>query len=132
MHGRADMRAPALRGVRQRFRTSLPFCLHEPLYAAAGVVDRPGSCRTETPTARRVAPRHRHWWILPTPGDTVYECGLDKRSSLASVQQEFFASHLTGKKPAVVIYHTDGRIGRYKHRIKVACERAGVAFYSVP
>ena len=34
--------------------------------------------------------------------------------------------------PAVVIYNTDGKIGRYEHRIKVACERAGVAFYSVP
>ena len=42
------------------------------------------------------------------------------------------AAHLTGKTPAVVIYNTDGKIGRYEHRIKVACERAGVAFYSVP
>ena len=64
--------------------------------------------------------------------DTVYEGGLDKRSSLDSVQQALFAAHLTGKKPAVVIYNTDGKIGRYEHRIKVACERAGVAFYSVP
>ena len=36
------------------------------------------------------------------------------------------------KKTAVVIYNTDGKIGRYEHRIKVAGERAGVAFYSVP
>ena len=64
--------------------------------------------------------------------DTVYEGGLDKRSSLDSVQQALFAAHLTGKQPAVVIYNTDGKIGRYEHRIKVACERAGVAFYSVP
>ena len=64
--------------------------------------------------------------------DTVYEGGLDKRSSLDSVQQALFAAHLTGKTPAVVIYNTDGKIGRYEHRIKVACERAGVAFYSVP
>ena len=64
--------------------------------------------------------------------DTVYKGGLDKRSSLDSVQQALFAAHLTGKKPAVVIYNTDGKIGRYEHRIKVACERAGVAFYSVP
>ena len=64
--------------------------------------------------------------------DTVYEGGLDKRSSLDSVQQALFAASLTGKKPAVVIYNTDGKIGRYEHRIKVACERAGVAFYSVP
>ena len=64
--------------------------------------------------------------------DTVYEGGLDKRSSLDSVQQALFAAHVTGKTPAVVIYNTDGKIGRYEHRIKVACERAGVAFYSVP
>ena len=64
--------------------------------------------------------------------DTVYEGGLDKRSSLDSVQQALFAAHLTGKKPAVVIYNIDGKIGRYEHRIKVACERAGVALYSVP
>ena len=64
--------------------------------------------------------------------DTVYEGGLDKRSSLDSVQQALFAAHLTGKQPAVVIYNTDGKIGRYEHRIKVACERARVAFYSVP
>lgn len=62
----------------------------------------------------------------------VYEGGLDKRSSLDSVQQALFAAHVTGKTPAVVIYNTDGKIGRYEHRIKVACERAGVAFYSVP
>ena len=64
--------------------------------------------------------------------DTVYEGGLDKRSSLDSVQQALFAAHLTGKKPAVVIYNTDGKMGRYEHRIQVACERVGVAFYSVP
>lgn len=64
--------------------------------------------------------------------DTVYEGGLDKRSSLDSVQQALFAAHLTGKKPAVVIYNIDGRLGRYEHRIKVACEMAGVTFYSVP
>ena len=38
-----------------------------------------------------------------------------------------FAAHLTGKKPAVVIYNTDGKIGRYEHRSKVGCERAGGA-----
>ena len=39
----------------------------------------------------------------------VYEGGLDKRSSLDSVQQALFYSHVTGKRPAVVIYDTDGR-----------------------
>ncbi len=64
--------------------------------------------------------------------DTVYEGGKDTRSSLDGVQQALFAAHLTGKTPAVVIYNTDGKMGRYEHRIKVACEWAGVAFYSVP
>ena len=36
------------------------------------------------------------------------------------------------KKPAVVIYDTDGKIGRFEYRIKVARERAGVLFYRVP
>ena len=60
--------------------------------------------------------------------DTVYEGGLDKRSSLDSIQQALFFSHLTGKKPAVVIYDTDEKIGRFEHRIKTACELAGVEF----
>ena len=62
--------------------------------------------------------------------DTVYEGGLDKRSSLDSIQQTLFFSHLTGKQPAVVIYNTDGKFGRYEHRIKMAAEMAGVAFFS--
>ena len=60
--------------------------------------------------------------------DTVYEGGLDKRSSLDSVQQALFAAYLTGKNPAVVIYDTDGKVGRFEHRIQVACEMAGVKF----
>ena len=64
--------------------------------------------------------------------DTVYEGGLDKRSSLDSVQQALFAASLTGKHPAVVIYDTDGQIGPYEHRIRVACELAGVRFLTVP
>ena len=58
----------------------------------------------------------------------MYESGLDKRSSLDSVQQALFAAFLTGKEPAVVIYDTDGQIGRYEYRIQVACELAGVTF----
>lgn len=60
--------------------------------------------------------------------DTVYEGGLDKRSSLDSVQQALFSSRLTGKRPVVVIYDTDGKMGRYEYRIKAACEKAGVEF----
>ena len=77
----------------------------------------------------------RHDYTYPTgtssvrvdceTADTVYKGGLDRRSSLDSVQQALFFAHLTGKKPAVVIYNTDGKIGRYEHQIKVACERAG-------
>ena len=63
--------------------------------------------------------------------DTVYEGGLDKRSSLDSVQQALFFASLTGKEPAVVIYDTDGEVGRYEHRIRVACVMAGVRFVLV-
>ena len=58
----------------------------------------------------------------------VYEGGLDKRSSLDSVQQALFFSHVTGKRPAVVIYDTDGREGRFEYRIRIACRKAGVRY----
>ena len=61
-------------------------------------------------------------------GTTVYEGGLDKRTSLDSVQQALFFSHVTGKRPAVVMYDTDGREGRYEYRIRVACRKAGVRY----
>lgn len=60
--------------------------------------------------------------------DFVIEGGLDKRSSLDSLQQALFASKLTGKKPAVVIYDTDGVEGRFEFRIKEAAKKAGVVF----
>ena len=56
------------------------------------------------------------------------EGGLDGRSSLDSLQQALFFSELTGKSPAVVIYDTDDRIGKYEHRIRIASEKAGVLF----
>ena len=59
---------------------------------------------------------------------TVYEGGLDKRSSLDSLQQALFFSALIGKQPAVVIYDTDGREGRFEYRIRTACEKAGVRY----
>ena len=61
-------------------------------------------------------------------GTMVYEGGLDKRSSLDSVQQALFFSVLTGKAPAVVIYDTDGKEGRYEYRIRAACRKAGVQY----
>lgn len=60
--------------------------------------------------------------------DTVYEGGKDTRSSLDSIQQALFFAHLTGKEPAVVIYDTDGKRGRFEHRIETVCEMVGVEF----
>ena len=60
--------------------------------------------------------------------NTVYEGGLDKRSSLDSLQQALFFSHVTGKRPAVVIYDTDGKEGRFEYRIRTACQKAGVRY----
>ena len=56
---------------------------------------------------------------------TVYEGGLDKRSSL---QQALFFSVLTGKRPAMVIYDTDGKEERFEYRIRIACQKAGVSY----
>lgn len=58
----------------------------------------------------------------------VIEGGLDKRSSLDSLQQALFASIVAYKAPVVVIYDTDGRFGQYEHRIRTASRKAGVLF----
>ncbi len=63
--------------------------------------------------------------------DAVVEVGLDKRSSLDSVQQALFAAHLTGKKPVIYLVDTDGRIGKYETRIRAAAGLAGVEFKTV-
>ena len=60
----------------------------------------------------------------------VWEGGLDRRSSLDSVQQALFFAAVTGKAPAVVIYDTDGVEGQYEYRIRVAAELAGVEYVS--
>ena len=60
--------------------------------------------------------------------DEVFEVGLDKRSSLDSVQQALFAAELTGKTPVVVLVDTDGREGRFELRIRRAAARAGVEY----
>ena len=52
----------------------------------------------------------------------------DKRSSLDSLQQALFFSVLTGKRPTVVIYDTDGQEGRFEYRIRTACQKAGVRY----
>ncbi len=54
--------------------------------------------------------------------------GLEKRSSLDSVQQALFFSHLTGKAPGVVIFDTDGAEGPYEYRIRIVAELAGVRY----
>lgn len=84
-------------------------------------------------------PRHEYTYgagktgyvLVDCETDTmVWEGGLDKRSSLDSVQQALFFSHLTGKAPGVVIYDTDGEEGPYEHRIRIAAELAGVDYLS--
>ena len=61
----------------------------------------------------------------------VIEGGLDKRSSLDSIQQAVFASTLTGKKPAVAIYDTNGLWGKYEHRIYSSAKKLGIKFFWV-
>ena len=58
----------------------------------------------------------------------VIEGGKDKRSSLDGIQQAVFASTLAEKKPAVAIYDTDGRWGKYEHRVWAAAKELGVKF----
>lgn len=58
----------------------------------------------------------------------VVEAGLDKRSSLDSLQQAMFAASVTGKAPMVAIFDTDGREGPYELRIRRAAKRAGVDY----
>ena len=80
----------------------------------------------------------RHWYTYADgssfveadceTSSMVYEGGLDKRSSLDSLQQALFFSHVTGKRPAVVIYDTDGKEGRFEYRIRTACQKAGVRY----
>jgi hypothetical protein len=56
----------------------------------------------------------------------VVEFGLDKRSSLDSIQQALFAAEVTGKEAVVVLIDTDGRMGRFEWRIARAANIAGV------
>ena len=58
----------------------------------------------------------------------VIEGGMDKRSSLDSIQQAVFASTLSGKNPAVAIYDTDGMWGKYEHRVWATAKELGIKF----
>ena len=60
----------------------------------------------------------------------VWEGGLDKRSSLDSMQQALFFSALTGKQPSIVIYDMDGMEGQYEYQIRTAAELAGIEYLS--
>ncbi|UWQ29193.1 MULTISPECIES: hypothetical protein [unclassified Leisingera] len=62
----------------------------------------------------------------------VIEFGLDKRSSLDSIQQALFAAEITGKEPVVVLIDTDGRMGRFEWRIARAANIADVPIRIVP
>ncbi|MGI9392875.1 MAG: hypothetical protein ACR2N8_04990, partial [Parvibaculales bacterium] len=67
--------------------------------------------------------KDKHSIIIDIETDEfVIEAGLDKRSSLDSIQQALYAAHLTGKKPLIIIYNTDNKIGIYEHRIQQAAQ----------
>ena len=63
--------------------------------------------------------------------DLVIEGGKDSRSSLDSLQQTLFFHVLTGKRPVVAIYDTDGVLGPYEYRIGSACAEAGVQYVHI-
>ena len=56
------------------------------------------------------------------------EVGLDKRSSLDSVQQAEFAGWLAEKNPMVILIDSDGVEGTIEYRVRTAAKRLGVAY----
>ena len=62
----------------------------------------------------------------------VIEGGLDKRTSLDSVQQVLFFALISKKKPKIVIFDTDGKLGIYEYRIKSVADRLKIDFESFP
>ena len=60
--------------------------------------------------------------------DYVIEGGLDKRTSLDSIQQAIFASSITGKSPGVAIYDTDGGWGKFEHRVWQVAKMLSIRF----
>ncbi|OIR23932.1 hypothetical protein BGC33_08625 [Bathymodiolus thermophilus thioautotrophic gill symbiont] len=61
----------------------------------------------------------------------VYEGGLDKRSSLDSIQQAIFFSILTSKKPAIVVFDTDNIYGKYEYRLKAVADKLKIKFIRI-
>ena len=47
---------------------------------------------------------------------------------LKHIKRALFFSVLTGKRPAVVIYDTDGQEGQFEYRIRTACQKSGVRY----
>ena len=76
----------------------------------------------------KVEKYYPQFWAFVAAIELIVKRLQYKQSSLDSVQQALFFSHLTGNKPAFVIYDMDGKIGRFEHRIKAACEMPGVEF----
>ncbi len=59
----------------------------------------------------------------------VIEVGLDGKSSARdSLHQAIFASHLTGKLPAVLIIDRDGYEGRYEYELRHTTNATGVIY----
>lgn len=58
----------------------------------------------------------------------VWEGGLDRRSSLDSLQQAMFFAAVTGKEPGIVIYDTDGQEGQYEFQIRTTAELLGIDY----
>ena len=93
--------------------------------------DRPARLRRRWPPARHgytSAGGRSFVKVDCETSTTVYEGGLDKRSSLDSLQHALFFSVPTGKRPAVVIYDTDGQEGQFEYRIRTACQKSGVSY----
>ncbi len=73
-----------------------------------------------------------YYVIVDCETDThVIEGGLDKRSSIDSIQQAVFFSIITGKKPMVVIFDTDSKKGKYEIQIEAVANHLGIAFQIV-
>lgn len=56
----------------------------------------------------------------------VIEVGLDKRSSLDSLQQTLFASNISEKEPMIVVVDTDNEKDIYEYRIGTTAKELGI------
>jgi predicted RecB family endonuclease len=73
-----------------------------------------------------------HYVRIDCETDThAIEVGLDKRSSLDSVQQAEFAAWLAGKEPMVILINRDGRESSIEYRIRTTARRMGVAYQTI-